>query len=157
MDNNSANSASIETTETTIEVKPKMGRPVGSKKKLGLSIKERLKILESIATSKDPNVKDTDRLGAVKLMTELLADKIDPKERLLPVYTLRFELDKLDKSGKVEDYMPVTASNSPVKVVEVVEPSTDIPLEPESDKTQPADVEIVEQKEVDSDEFFEFF
>jgi len=148
------NSASI---ETVVDIKPKMGRPVGSKKRLGIPLAERLKILESIARSKDPDVKDTDKLGAVKLMSELLGDKVDPSERQLPIYTLRIELDK---SGKVDNNMPVTASNSPVKVVKVVEQAPVIPLPDYNDLVQDTLIEqdigdeIKEQDEKESDSLF---
>ena len=148
------NSASI---ETVVDIKPKMGRPVGSKKRLGIPLAERLKILESIARSKDPDVKDTDKLGAVKLMSELLGDKVDPSERQLPIYTLRIELDK---SGKVDNNMPVTAPNSPVKVVKVVEQAPVIPLPDYNDLVQDTLIEqdigdeIKEQDEKESDSLF---
>ena len=148
------NSASI---ETVVDIKPKMGRPVGSKKRLGIPLAERLKILESIARSKDPDVKDTDKLGAVKLMSELLGDKVDPSERQLPIYTLRIELDK---SGKVDNNMPVTAPNSPVKVVKVVEQAPIIPMPDYNDLVQDTLIEqdigdeLAEEGKEDGNELF---
>ena len=148
------NSASI---ETVVDIKPKMGRPVGSKKRLGIPLAERLKILESIARSKDPDVKDTDKLGAVKLMSELLGDKVDPSERQLPIYTLRIELDK---SGKVDNNMPVTAPNSPVKVVKVVEQAPVIPMPDYNDLVQDTLIEqdigdeLAEEGKEDGNELF---
>ena len=148
------NSASI---ETVVDIKPKMGRPVGSKKRLGIPLAERLKILESIARSKDPDVKDTDKLGAVKLMSELLGDKVDPSERQLPIYTLRIELDK---SGKVDNNVPVTAPNSPVKVVKVVEQAPVIPMPDYNDLVQDTLIEqdigdeLAEEGKEDGNELF---
>ena len=148
------NSASI---ETVVDIKPKMGRPVGSKKRLGIPLAERLKILESIARSKDPDVKDTDKLGAVKLMSELLGDKVDPSERQFPIYTLRIELDK---SGKVDNNMPVTAPNSPVKVVKVVEQAPIIPMPDYNDLVQDTLIEqdigdeLAEEGKEDGNELF---
>jgi len=116
--------------QTVVNIPRKAGRPVGSKKKLGLSLVERLKILEKIATSKDPDIKDTDKLGAVKLMSELLGDKIDPAERQLPLYTLRFELDSKTSNNRKQsvDKLPMDASNSLSNAILLPDPSPDMPV-----------------------------
>ena len=116
----------VQATQTDTVTKKPFGRPKGSKKKLGLSLAERLKILEKIATSKDPEIKDCDKLGAVKLISDLLGDRVDPNERLLPIYTLRFELE--NKSGKVSDKSVPDAPNSPSEPVKVILPSPDMPV-----------------------------
>ena len=150
-------SNNISTVTTDTVTKKPFGRPKGSKKRLGLPLEERLKILKKIAKSTDPEIKDCDRLGAVKLMTELLADKVNPAERMLPVYRLEFVLDK---SGKVSDKSPVTASNPAPEPVKVVDQAPTIPLPNYNDPTQDdigqeiKENEGEEQGEKESDSLF---
>ena len=106
------NSASV---QTTAEIKRKAGRPVGAKKRLGMSIEDRLKVLEKIARSNSPDIKDDTRISAIKQITDILADRVDKNERMLPVYKLEFVLDrKVSNNDKQSpDNKPTEASNSP--------------------------------------------
>ena len=100
---------SIDTTTTPIRNSRGAGRPKGVRNPLGMSIKDRLKILERIAKSTDKDVSEADRISAIKQITELLADKINPQERMLPVYMLRMELDR--KSSYTEEIFSNTVSD----------------------------------------------
>jgi hypothetical protein len=86
--------------------KPKRtGRPRGSKDQLGLPLKKRMKALRSII--EDPNAKESDKVQAVKVMTELLADRIQTAEATKDIYLIKFE-----EVGKNEDIEPISTPSS---------------------------------------------
>lgn len=81
-----------------------MPRPKGAKNKvLGAEFprEQRLKILKKIATSKDPTIKSTDKLNAIKLYTEILSDKVIPEQQDNPITNLKYILDESLNTPKV--------------------------------------------------------
>jgi hypothetical protein len=82
------------TTNNVTPITPKVGRPAGRPKgkrsQLGMSLKNRLKTLRGLI--ENPATKDSDRVLAVKLMTELLADKMQVEAgKEADTYMIKFE------------------------------------------------------------------
>jgi len=67
-----------------------MSRPKGSKNKAGqgLPLDKRLKVLQKIIM--DPNEKSVDRLNAIKLMTDMLSDKVKETQSSNPITNISF-------------------------------------------------------------------
>jgi hypothetical protein len=128
------NTASVQTTA----IPRKAGRPVGAKKRLGMSIEDRLKALEKIARSTNPDIKDDTRISAIKQITDILADRVDKNERMLPVYRLEFVLDRRvsNNSEQSVDNKPTEASNLTANAILSPEPMPVIPLPDYNDPTQ---------------------
>ena len=100
--------------------KPGPGRPKGSmgKPAQGLPIAKRLKVLQKIIL--DPNEKSVDRLNAIKLMTEILADKVHEVGPEGQTTTIVFE-DKVIKNIETKPLIPINKEESIIKNVETKE------------------------------------
>lgn len=93
------------------------GRPKGKRSQLGMSLKNRLKTLKELI--ENPNTKDSDRVLAVKLMTELLSDKlIVDKGKEADTYMIKFEEignNTLDNTNEAVNVPANTATNIDAK------------------------------------------
>lgn len=102
-----------------------MARPKGSKNKQpqGLSLRKRLRLLQEI--SLDLNQKSVDRLAAIKLMSELLGDKIKDNNSVNPITTLKFTASELVNTQAEHINIPVELSVNTMAntVSEVLKPS----------------------------------
>jgi hypothetical protein len=100
-----------------VKIKGKAGRPLGVKdgQPKGLSLRQRLRELR--LTIKDPNTKQADKINAIKLMSELLGDKVKDNNENTETLLIAFEeidsrtsevLKPLQDTANLNNNMPKT-------------------------------------------------
>jgi len=100
--------------DTPIPTPKKTGRPKGRKTFKGLTVEQRLDALKAII--KDKECKPADRITAIKMMTDLLQDKVQTDSAGVKVVQIKFDtipieaveeskkrFEKIEESIKYED------------------------------------------------------
>lgn len=134
-------------------VKKPRGRPKGSTKKTGLSFEKRMAVLQKIAL--DNMAKDSDRLAAIKLITDLLSDKvkITDDNNISSETIIRFEQAPLIQ--KIEN-KPLIPENNTENIYQNITKKEVIPLPELQPQPLPASIPqslepIVEEQVIDED------
>lgn len=92
-------------------------RPLGSKNKTGMSFEKRMKVLQKIAL--DPNEKSVDRLNAIKLITDLLQDKVRMASDGSASTIIQFE-NTVNKPQNNPENIPALSEEKPKTVINKV-------------------------------------
>lgn len=130
------------------------GRPKGSTKKTGLSFEKRMAVLQKIAL--DNSAKDTDRLAAIKLITDMLSDKVKVADdgNISSETILRFET-VTPLIQKIEN-KPLIPENKEENIYQNITKKEVIPLPELQPQPLPASIPqslepIVEEQVIDED------